>query len=108
VTVRASQTSQGRDKEPLWEAPRRGRTGQAGPGEHLQIAARLAGKNELLADDHLAASAQEATEVALARLEASSLEFVTGRGSCNGMPELAARTVIELKGLGSSSAAPTT
>jgi len=101
VTVRAAQTSQGRDKEPL--------VGTAAPGDERvklgresasQIASRVAGRNEQLADDHLAVSAQEATEVALARLEASSLEFVTGRGSCNGTPELSARTVIELKGLG--------
>lgn len=101
VTVRAAQTSQGQGKDPL--------VGKAEPGAERvklggesasQIAMRVAGRNEILAEDHLAASPMEADEVARARLEASSLDFITGRGSCNGNPELRARMVIELKGLG--------
>ncbi len=38
--------------------------------------------------------------MALAQLEARSLGFITGRGSVIGNPELRARMVIELKGLG--------
>lgn len=101
VKVRASQTTNGRGKDPVADS--------VGPGEERarlgsrtasEIAMELSGKNEILAEDHLAVSQQEAREVALAKLEASSLEFITGRGSCNGNPALKARTVIELKGLG--------
>jgi hypothetical protein len=101
VKVRASQTTNGRGKDPVADS--------VGPGEERaklgsrsasEIAMELSGKNELLAEDHLAISQQEAREVALAKLEASSLEFITGRGGCNGNPALKARTVIELKGLG--------
>jgi hypothetical protein len=101
VKVRASQTTNARGKDPV--------AASVGPGEERaklgrrsasEIAMELSGRNELLAEDHLAVSQQEAREVALARLEASSLEFITGRGACNGNPLLKARTVIDLKGLG--------
>ncbi|MBT0666000.1 hypothetical protein KI809_16940 [Geobacter pelophilus] len=101
VRVRASQTTLGRGKEPLAH--------EAGPGDERaklgresasEIAMRLCGENRLLAEDHLAASQEEAMEVALAKLEASSIELISGRGACTGNPQLRARTVIELKGLG--------
>lgn len=101
VRVRASQTTLGRGKEPLAH--------EAGPGDERvklgkesasEIAMRLCGENRLLAEDHLAASQEEAMEVAVAKLEASSLDLISGRGGCIGNPELRARTVIELKGLG--------
>jgi phage protein D len=101
VKVRASQTSLARGKEPLSD--------EVGPGEERarlgkesasEIAMRVNGENRLLAEDHLAASQQEAREIALAKLEASSMEFITGKGVCMGMPELRARSVIELKGIG--------
>jgi phage protein D len=101
VQVRASQTTLGRGKEPL--------SHEAGPGDERaklgkesasEIALRVCGENRLLAEDHLAASQEEAMEVALAKLEASSLELISGRGGCNGNPALRARSVIELKGLG--------
>lgn len=101
VKVRASQTTLAQGKDAV--------SAQAGPGEERaklgtksasEIANSLAGKNELLAEDHLAVSQEEAREVALAKLEASSLEFITGKGTCKGNPGLKARMVIELKGLG--------
>lgn len=101
VKVRASQTSCGRGKEPV--------EGSAGPGDERgklgtktasQIAEEVAGKNEIIADDHDVTSAQEAKEVAVAKLEASSLEFITGSGACNGNPQLRARSLIEIKGIG--------
>ncbi|GAM10176.1 phage late control gene D protein [Geobacter sp. OR-1] len=103
VRVRASQTTLGRGKEPLVHT--------AGPGDERarlgsesasEIAMRLCGENRLLAEDHLAASQEEAMAVAVAKLEASSIEFISGRGVCIGNPELRARSVIELKGLGAN------
>lgn len=101
VTVRASQTSHARAKEPL--------VGSAGAGEERvklgqqsasEIALKIAGPNEMLAEDHLAVSAKEAGEIALAKLETSSLDFITGRGGSVGNSGLSARTVITVKGVG--------
>ncbi len=101
VSVRTSQTSFGKGKDPL--------EGTAGPGDERAtmgkesastISMRISGQNLLRADDHDAVSQEEAKEVALASLEKSSLEFITGKGACNGNPSLAARMVIELQGLG--------
>lgn len=101
VSVRTSQTSYGRGKDPI--------EGTVGPGEERvkmgkesasAISMRISGENMLRADDHDAVSQEEAKDVALARLEESSLDFITGRGACNGDPRLGARMVIELKGLG--------
>ncbi len=101
VKVRASQTSCGRGKAPV--------EGSAGPGDERgklgaktasQIAEEVASKNEIIAEDHDVTSPQEAKEVAVAKLEASSLEFITGSGACNGNPQLRARAVIQIKGIG--------
>jgi uncharacterized protein len=101
VTVRASQTSYAKGKDPL--------EGSVGPGDEgakmgketaSQIAQRISGKNEIFLDDHSAVSQEEAKLMARARLEASSLDFISGSGACNGNPRLKARTLIELKGVG--------
>ena len=101
VKVRASQTSQGRGKEPL--------VGTAAAGDERvkmgsetgpQIAKRIFGDNPVRTDDERITSQAEANELALAQLETRSLGFVVGRGACIGDPQLRARTVIELKGLG--------
>jgi phage protein D len=101
VSVRSSQTSYERGKAPI--------EGSAGPGDEgaimgnesaSRIAMRISGKNELRSDEHDIVSQEEANIVALARLEESSLDFITGQGACNGNPQLTARAVIELKGLG--------
>lgn len=101
VTVRASQTSYARGKDAL--------EGSVGPGDEgakmgketaSEITQRISGKNEIFLDDHSAVSQDEAKQMAKARLEAGSLDFISGSGACNGNPLLMARTVIELKGLG--------
>ncbi len=101
VTVRGSQTSYGRGKEPIVG------TAQAGDqrvtmGEQTgqQIAQAAFGERHVLVDDHNIASQQEANEMALAYLETQAMEYITGRGSCVGNPELTSRTVVELTGLG--------
>jgi phage protein D len=101
VTVRASQTSQGRSKEPLVGEARAGdERVKMGSETGNQIAQRVFGENSVLIEDHSVASAQEANEIALAQLEARALGFITGTGASIGDPQLRARTVIELIGLG--------
>ncbi len=101
VSVRSSQTSYERGKEPL--------VGSAGPGDERaklgsesasQIAMRLFGKNESQANVKEIVSQEEANLVAMAKLEKSSIDFITGSGACNGNPLLTARSIIALKGLG--------
>jgi uncharacterized protein len=101
VTVRASQTSHGRGKEPLVGTASSGdervKMGQESGNE---VARRAFGESSLLIEDHSVSSPQEANEVALAQLESRALGFITGTGACIGDPNLRARTVIELTGLG--------
>jgi phage protein D len=101
VTVRGPQTSTGRGKEPLVGTARTGdervRLGsETGP----EISQRRFGDSQVLLRDHNVASAEEANEVARAHLEGRGMDFMTGRGSCIGNPDLRARSIIELKGLG--------
>lgn len=101
VTVRGSQTSQGRGKEALVGTARVGdERVKMGTETGQQIAQRAFGDHHLLVEDHSITSSQEANEVARARLETQAMDFVTGSGSCIGNPQLKARMVIELKGLG--------
>lgn len=101
VTVRGSQTSLGRGKDPLVGTAEAGnervRMGtETGP----QIAQRTFGDHNVLIEDHNIASVEEANEVALSQLETRALNFITGKGSCSGNPAIRARMVIELKGIG--------
>jgi phage protein D len=101
VKVRSSQTSLGRGKDPVEGTAAPGdERGKLGKETASQIANRINGKNEQVVDDHLAISQEEATQLAVARLEASSIEFITGKGNCNGNPKLSARSVIAIKGVG--------
>jgi len=101
VKVRPSQTSAGRGKDPLEGTAAPGdERGKLGKETASEIANRINGKNEQVVDDHLAITQEEATELAVARLEASSIDFITGKGSCNGNPALSARSVIAIKGVG--------
>lgn len=100
VTVRGMQTAQGRGKEPLVGTASAGDEEVAMGDETGTQVARAFGENNLLVEDHSITSAEEAGQMARARLEEASLGFITGRGSCVGRPDLMARTVIELKGLG--------
>jgi phage protein D len=73
--------------------------GQMGDTTGSQYAERF-GSNAVLANDHNLTSNAEAKALALAHLEKRSLDFITGHGSCIGMPELVARIVVNLQGLG--------
>jgi phage protein D len=101
VTVRGVQTSQGKGKDPLVG------TAQAGDEQVVmgaetgsQVAQRTFGDHLVLVQDHNIASAQEANEMARAHLETQAMDFISGKGSCIGNPDLKSRMVIELKGLG--------
>jgi phage protein D len=101
VTVRGSQTSQGRGKDPLVGTARGGDERiKLGEKTGPQIVKHSFGDNPILSDDHSITSQQEASEIALAKLESKALDFICGNGSCVGDPRLMARTVIELKGVG--------
>ena len=101
VTVRASQTAQGRGKEPLVGTASSGdERVKMGQESGNQVAQQAFGSNSLLIEDHSVTSAQEANEVALAQLESRAMGFITGTGASIGDPRLRARTVIELTGLG--------
>jgi phage protein D len=101
VKVRAAQTSLGRGKEPIeGTADPGGERGKLGEKSASEIAEEINGKNEQVVDDHLATTQEEAELLAKAKLEASSIEFITGRGACDGNPKLKARTVVAIKGVG--------
>lgn len=101
VKVRASQTSQGGSKEVLVGTARAGdervKLGQQSGAQRVQS---VFGDSPVRSEQHIVASQQEANELALAQLEASSMGYITGRGSCVGDPQLQARRVVELTGLG--------
>lgn len=101
VTVRGMQTVQGRGKDPLVGTASAGNE-EVSMGDRTGTQAALAafGENNLLVEDHSIASAEEAGQIARARLETASLGYITGRGSCAGRPDLMARKVIELNGMG--------
>ncbi len=101
VTARGPQTSQGRGKEPLVGTARAGdvRT-RMGSETGQELCHRQFGEHHVLIEDHNIASAGEAREMSLGHLEQEAMNYITGRGSCAGNPNLRARMVIELKGLG--------
>jgi phage protein D len=101
VTVRSSQTTHGGKKAPLvGEAKVGAERVKMGKETGSQAAERVHEKNEVLITDRDIVSQDEAREMALARLEARSLGFITGRGSVIGDPNLRARQVVEMKDLG--------
>lgn len=101
VTARGPQTSQGRGKEPLVGTANTGDIRvRMGTETGQQICERCFGEHHLLIEDHNIASAAEAREMSLGRMEKEAMNYITGRGSCMGNPQLMARKVIELKGLG--------
>jgi hypothetical protein len=75
VTVRASQTAQGRGKEPLVGTASSGGDERVKMGQESgnQVAQQAFGANSLLIEDHSVTSAQEANEVALAQLESRAM-----------------------------------
>jgi hypothetical protein len=103
VVVRGSQTARGNGKKPLVGiATGKDIRGNMGDTTGPEIAAKIQGwgPNDPLDSQHDVVDQPEAKEVALAQLETKALEFITGRGSIIGNPNLKARMVIELKGLG--------
>jgi phage protein D len=101
LTVRGSQTSQGRGIDPLVGTARAGdERVRMGTETGQQIVQRTFGDHHLLVEDHNIASAQEANEMARNQLETRAMNFMVGTGSCIGNPTLMARMVIQLKNLG--------
>ena len=101
VIVRGPQTSRGGDKIPIVGSAKAGDEGvNLGSTVASKIAKDKFGDAQKVSCDHNVASQEEANAMAKAQLQATSMGFITGRGSCIGEPRLEARTVIELKGLG--------
>lgn len=101
VTVRGVQTSQAKGKDPLVGTAKAGdERVKMGAETGQQVAQRIFGDQHVLVEDHNITSAQEANDMARAYLETQAMEFITGKGSCIGNPELRSRMVVELKGLG--------
>jgi phage protein D len=101
VKTRGSQTSQGKEKRPVVGLAKAGEErGKLGEKTGNEIATETSGENPMLAAGHDLVSQQEARERALAELEARAMNYVQGKGSCIGNPELTARKVIRLGGLG--------
>jgi phage protein D len=101
VRVRGSQTTQGGGKEPVVGEARAGDErvkmgGQTGS----QAASNVYGKHEVLIEDHNVESQAEANDMSLGTLERRSMDYITGTGACIGDPQIRARIMIELKGLG--------
>lgn len=101
ITARGTQTSQGRGKKPLVGTAKAGDVRVvmgAETGQELSL--KRFGENHVLIEDHNITSAGEAEEMSLGQLERQAMDYITGRGSCMGNPDIRARMVIELKGLG--------
>jgi phage protein D len=102
VTVRASQTSQGGAKQPLVGTAKAGdERGKLGDKSASQYIEENLAKSSFLHREHNITSQEEAKEMALAKLEESSMNYITGSGSCIGTVELEPRVVIEIKSVGS-------
>lgn len=101
VTVRNTQTGQGGTKKPLvGTATTRDVPARLGTTSGLELAQRVWKRNDVsLSDQHLSKPG-EAKQVAKADMERRALEYITGRGSCIGTPQLRSRTVIKLSNLG--------
>ena len=104
VAIRGSQTARGMGKTPLvGTATAKDIRGKMGDKTGLEIAPKIKewwDPKPTLDEDHDVVDQDEAKEVALAKLEGKALEFISGRGSIIGTPQLKARMLIELKGLG--------
>lgn len=101
VDVRNTQTGRGGPKEAL--------TGSAtasqippvlGAKSGLAIAGKQFPSHKVLMTEQRLGSQAEATNVPRAELQRQALEYVTARGACIGRPDLAARKVVRLEGLG--------
>jgi len=101
VETRGPQTSIGKGKEPIVGKAKAGdERGKMGAKTGSEIARAAGVKNHTISNDHSLMSQSEANEIALVQLETHSLNFISGRGSCVGRPDLKAGILITLKGLG--------
>ena len=101
VTARGPQTSQGRGKNPVVGTASAGdERVKMGKETGQQIVQRVFGDHHIIIADHNIASSDEASMMSRAGLETQAMEFIQGRGSCAGNPQLRSRKVIELRGLG--------
>jgi phage protein D len=100
-TVRAAQTALGKGKEPLVGTARAGdERVKLGSQTGTERSRKIFGEQKQVIYEEDIVSAQEAKEMALARLETQSMEYIRGTGSCPGNPALRAGMLIELRGLG--------
>ncbi len=101
VEVLSTQTAFGGDKIAIRGACTAAEIpSKLGKNSGLQRSTKL-GENQVLLEDSLVSSAEEARTVARAYCEKRMLEFITARGSSIGDPSLLARRVIEVNDLGS-------
>jgi phage protein D len=106
VRTRGSQTTQGGVKKPfVGEAKAGDERVKMGKKTGNQIAQDIDKKNKknwTIIRDHDVGSQDEANEMSLSHLEALALEFISGSASAIGDPQIRARIVVKLKGLGRS------
>jgi phage protein D len=101
VKVRASQTSLGGAKGPLVGTAKAGdERVKMGDKTGSEIALEIFGENPVRVTGQEVTSQKEANDIALAQLEAKSLDFISARGACIGNPDIKARDVIRIKGVG--------
>ena len=101
VDARNTQTAQGGGKQALASSIQAGQiTCRLGETSGLELAQKIFGESIVLDEDQRIASQAEANVLPRARMESRAIEYITGRGSCIGKPELISRKVVHLKGLG--------
>lgn len=101
VVVRSSQTSNGGGKSALVGTAKAGEERvKMGDLTGSEIAKKIFKDNPVKITESAVSTQKEARDIALAQLEAKSIEFITARGSCIGNPDLKARQVVKVKGAG--------
>lgn len=100
LTVQGSRSAHGGERKLVASKATAGKErALMGDKTGTQLAVALGGK-PIIVNDHEVENQQDAKEMALARLEAKALGFIKVSGSCIGNPDLQARQVVELAGLG--------
>ncbi len=102
VEARNTQTGQGGGKEALASTVQAGQIQcMLGKTSGLEIARNSFGESRLLNEDQRITSQAEANVLPRAVMQSKAIEYITGRGTCIGNPQLVSRKVVYLKGLGS-------
>lgn len=102
VEARNTQTGQGGGKEALAATVQAGQIQcRLGTTSGLEIARKSFGESRLLHEDQRITSQAEAKLLPQAFMESRAIEYITGRGTTIGNPQLVSRKVVHLKGLGS-------